>query len=393
MEKVYIVGAKRTPIGKFGGALATLSASQLGACAIRGALDHASADPSDVDLVLMGNVIQAGAGQNPANQASVAAGLSERTPAVTVNAVCGSGLSAINFAASEILAGQANLVVAGGMESMSQAPFVLKDLRQGHRLGDTEMSDTLLSDALTDAQGKYHMGVTAENLVSRYGITREQMDSFALHSHRKAVTAIEQGIFQDEIIPATVHVGNKRQIVAQDEAPRPDTSLDQLSRLRPVFKNDGSVTAGNSSGMNDGAAALVLASESVVRDKRLTPLAQWRDSTIVGVNPEIMGIGLAMASEELLQKNSLTPDKIDLFELNEAFAAQLLACEQLLQVDDSKVNIHGGSIALGHPVGASGARIAVTLIHSLLRHDRQRGLAALCVGGGMGVATLFERTW
>ena len=204
---------------------------------------------------------------------------------------------------------------------------------------------------------------------------------------------MNNGIFQDEIIPATVHVGNKRQIVAQDEAPRPDTSLDQLSRLRPVFKNDGSVTAGNSSGMNDGAAALVLASESVVRDKLLTPLAQWRDSTIVGVNPEIMGIGLAVASEELLQKNSLTPDKIDLFELNEAFAAQLLACEQLLQVDDSKVNIHGGSIALGHPVGASGARIAVTLIHSLLRHDRQRGLAALCVGGGMGVATLFERTW
>lgn len=392
MEKVYIVAAQRTPIGKFMGALSAKSASELGAAAIKAAVAKSKVPVNLIDQVLMGNVLQAGSGQNPARQASIGAGLDQSTPAITINDVCGSGLSSLNLAASLIQSGQANIVVAGGMESMTQAPYVLPKARQGYKFGNGELVDSMQHDALQDAWGGYAMGITAENVNEKYEITRQAQDEFSLHSHQKAVRAQENGAFDNEITPIKVKTRREEFKITKDEAPRADTSLDSLQKLKPVFKADGSVTAGNASGINDGAAALVLASESMVKELQLRPLAEWQASTIIGLDPALMGLGPYYAIKKLFKHSGLDKDQIDLFELNEAFAGQSIACEQLLGLDDDKVNPRGGAIALGHPVGCSGARIVVTLVHEMRDLHKQTGIASLCVGGGMGIATLLKNT-
>ncbi|KRN76850.1 thiolase family protein [Weissella minor] len=391
MAKVYIVGAKRTPIGKFGGSLASVSAQKLGALAIDAAITEADATKQlPIDQVLMGNVLQAGLGQNPARQASQLAGLGDAVPAMTLNDVCGSGLSAINTAVALINAGQADIMVAGGMESMSNAPYVLDKARFGYRMGDGQLKDTLLSDALTDAEGGFHMGITAENIAREYTVSREDMDEFAYQSHQKALQAIETGHFDQEITPVTIKTKKGEVVVNQDEGPRADTSIEKLQKLRPTFEDDGTVTAGNASGINDGAAAVVLASAAAVEKYDLTPLAEWVDASLVGLDPMRMGVGPYYAIQALMQKQPhLALSDIDTFELNEAFAAQALATNRLLKLDASHVNPHGGALALGHPVGASGARVLVTLINELKADSY--GIAALCIGGGMGVSTLVKK--
>ncbi|WP_419155590.1 thiolase family protein [Weissella minor] len=391
MAKVYIVGAKRTPIGKFGGSLASVSAQKLGALAINAAITEADATKQlPIDQVLMGNVLQAGLGQNPARQASQLAGLGDAVPAMTLNDVCGSGLSAINTAVALINAGQADIMVAGGMESMSNAPYVLDKARFGYRMGDGQLKDTLLSDALIDAEGGFHMGITAENIAREYTVSREDMDEFAYQSHQKALQAIETGHFDHEITPVTIKTKKGEVVVNQDEGPRADTSIEKLQKLRPTFEDDGTVTAGNASGINDGAAAVVLASAAAVEKYDLTPLAEWVDASLVGLDPMRMGVGPYYAIQALMQKQPhLALSDIDTFELNEAFAAQALATNRLLKLDASHVNPHGGALALGHPVGASGARVLVTLINELKADSY--GIAALCIGGGMGVSTLVKK--
>lgn len=390
VKRVFIVGAKRTPIGKFGGALASKTAAMLGGLAIEGALNQAQLPTeANVDQVFMGNVLQAGSGQNPARQASQLAGLGDGVPAVTMNDVCGSGLTSINLAAAMIQSGQADIMVAGGMESMSNAPYVLDKARFGYRLGDGMMRDTILSDALTDAEGDFHMGITAENVAQKYDISREAMDAFSLASHQKAAAAIERGDFDTEIVPVPVTVKRETTMVTQDEGPRPDSSLEKLARLKPAFQEDGRVTAGNASGINDGAAAIVLVSEDALEQYGLTALAEWQGASLVGLDPTLMGVGPYYAVDKLLGNADLTVDDINVFELNEAFAAQALASNQLLTVDEARVNPRGGAIALGHPVGASGARVLVSLIHEL--QPEERGVAALCIGGGMGVSALLTR--
>lgn len=394
MERVYIIGAKRTPIGKFGGALASLTASDLGSIAIKGSLDQTGLNSDQVNQVLMGNVVQAGQGQNPARQAALKAGLPIQVPSVTINDVCGSGLSSINMAAALIQAQQADIVIAGGMESMSNAPYVIDQARFGARLGDGKMRDALLSDALTDAQGGYHMGITAENVAKKYDISRAEIDDFSYQSHQKAIMAQDEHRFDDEIMPISMidRKGNSY-LCDQDEAPRRDTSLDKLAKLRPVYQEGGVVTAGNASGLNDGAAAVVLISESKMRELGLEPLAQWQASAIVGLEPELMGIGSYYAVEKLLNDHpEFKQSDVDYFELNEAFASQSVAVNnKLLGLDSKIVNPNGGSIALGHPVGASGSRILVTLLYELIHDDKKTGVAALCVGGGMGVSALITR--
>lgn len=388
VKRVFIVGAKRTPIGKFGGALASQTAVELGGFAIEGALAQADLPETlMVDQVFMGNVIQAGAGQNPARQASQLAGLGDGVPAVTLNDVCGSGLTSINMAAAMIQSGQADVMVAGGMESMSNAPYVLDKARFGYRLGDGTMRDALLADALTDANEGFPMGITAENVADKYDVNREEMDEFSLLSHQKASEARDAGYFDAEIVPVPVKMKKETVMVTQDEGPRPDSSLEKLARLKPAFQEDGLVTAGNASGINDGAAAVVLVSEDTLLANGLTPLAEWQGASLVGVDPKLMGIGPYYAIDKLLKDNQLTIEDIDTFELNEAFAAQAIASNKLLGLDSARVNPHGGAIALGHPVGASGARILVTLIHEL--QPNERGIAALCIGGGMGVSALI----
>lgn len=390
MEKVYIVAAQRTPIGKFNGQLASKSAVELGAIAIKAAVKKAGLRGEQVDQVLMGNVIQAGTGQNPARQASMKAGLGQGVPAITINDVCASGLSSINLAASLIRAGQARVIIAGGMESMSQAPYVLPRARNGYRFGNGTLLDAMQSDALNDVYGHYPMGMTAENINDRYHITREQQDQFALTSHQQAVKAQENGCFTKEIVPVTVAKKHEQVIVDIDEAPRRDTSLAALAKLKPVFKPDGSVTAGNASGINDGGAALVLASASAVEEYRLTPLAEWQESAVVGIDPAVMGLGPYYAINKLFEQQKITAADIDTFEINEAFATQALVCEDLLHLDPRKVNPWGGAIALGHPVGCSGARIVVTMIHEMIADQHETGIATLCVGGGMGEATFLK---
>ena len=382
MEKVYIVAAQRTPIGKFNGQLASKSAVELGAIAIKAAVEKAKLSGNDIDQVLMGNVIQAGTGQNPARQASMAAGLGEQVPAITINDVCASGMSSVNLAASLIRAGQANVIVAGGMESMSQAPYVLPKARNGYRLGNGTLLDAMQSDALNDVYGGYPMGITAENINDKYQITRRQQDEFALLSHQRAVKAQKAGYFDSEIVPVEVKL---------DEAPRPDTSLVALAKLKPAFKSDGSVTAGNASGINDGGAALVLASESAVNQLGLTPLAEWQGSTVVGLDPALMGLGPYYAINKLLKNQQMAADDVDTYEINEAFATQALVCQELLHLDPNAVNPWGGAIALGHPVGCSGARIIVTMINEMHWDNHELGIASLCVGGGMGEAVLLKK--
>lgn len=391
MEKVYIVAAQRTPIGKFGGALAPVSAVQLGAVAIKAAVAKSGLDPQVIDRVLMGNVIQAGSGQNPARQAAIAAGINQSVPAITVNDVCASGLSSINLGASLIQSGQANIVVAGGMESMSRAPYLLQRAREGYRFGDGQLVDALQKDGLNDAWGGYPMGITAENVSDRYQVSRDEQDRFALTSHRRAVAAQQRHAFDEEIVPVPVKTRKKEYVVDHDEAPRPDTSLEALGKLRPAFKDGGSVTAGNSSGLNDGGAAVILASATAVEQYHLQPLAQWMASALVGLDPAVMGLGPYYAINKLFQTTGKTVDDVDIFELNEAFASQALVCQRLLHVPDEKLNPYGGAIALGHPLGCSGARILVTLVHQLRAIGKHTGVASLCVGGGMGAATLIKR--
>lgn len=390
MEKVYVVAGQRTPIGKFNGQLASKSAVELGAIAIKAVVKKAQIDPEKIDQVLMGNVIQAGTGQNPARQAAMAAGLGEQVPAITINDVCASGLSSINLAASLIRSGQAQVIVAGGMESMSQAPYVLPKARTGYRFGNGTLLDAMQSDALTDVYGNYPMGITAENVNDRYNITREQQDEFALQSHQQAVAAQDAGRFKDEIVPVEVQQKHGSIMVDTDEAPRRDTSMTALSKLKPVFKKGGSVTAGNSSGINDGGAALVLASATAIKQYGLTPLAEWVASSIVGLDPAVMGLGPYYAINKLFNEQNITADDIDTFEINEAFAAQAIVCENLLHLDLAKVNPWGGAIALGHPVGCSGARIMVTMLHEMIADQHKTGIATLCVGGGMGEATFLK---
>lgn len=394
MEKreAVIVSAVRTPIGSFNGALKAVSAPELGAVAIRSALGKAGVKADQVDEVIMGNVLQAGLGQNPARQAAVKAGIPDSVSSFTVNKVCGSGLKAVHLAAQAILAGDADIIVAGGMENMSQAPFLLKNAREGFRMGDQKLVDSMISDGLWCAFNDYHMGITAENLCSRYGIERSEQDEFAARSQEKAVQAIESGRFKDEIVPVEVPQRKGEPLLFDtDEYPKKGTTAEKLGNLRPAFKKDGSVTAGNSSGINDGAAAVVVMSRQKAEELHIKPLVSIRANANAGVDPGIMGIGPVAAVKKALDRAGLSLEDIQLIEANEAFAAQSLAVDRELHFNQDVLNVNGGAIALGHPIGASGARILVTLIHEMQKREAKTGLATLCIGGGQGVATIVER--
>ncbi len=391
MAVAVIVSAVRTPIGRFGGALKELPAWRVGAVAVAEALRRAGVEPSVVDDVILGNVLQAGQGMNPARRAAMAAGVPESVPAMTINMVCGSGLRAVASAAQAITLGEAEVVVAGGMESMSQAPYLLTGARFGYRLGHATLVDSMLADGLTDAFYDCHMGVTAENIAQEYRISREEQDRYALESQRRAARAWEAGAFQEEIVPVEVPGPRGSEWFERDEHPRPETTLEALQRLRPAFLSEGTVTAGNASGINDGAAALVVMSEERARRLGLQPLAAIRSWAWAGVSPRVMGLGPIPAVREALARAGLRVEEIDLFEINEAFAAQVLAVKRELGIESTKLNIYGGAIALGHPIGASGARVLVTLLHALRRTGGRYGAAALCIGGGMGIAMIVER--
>ena len=384
---IVIISATRTAIGKFGGQFSSISAVELGTAAAKSAIQKGNIDPTLIDTVIFGQVLQAGLGQNPARQVALNSGLSHTSTALTVNEVCGSGLKSILLAAQAIRLGDAKIVLAGGMENMSLAPHLLPN-RFATKNGNCTMIDALFHDGLTDAFSNEAMGITAENLVKKYGFTREQLDEFAAQSQQKAYQAQQNGAFDKEITP--IEIPNKKTkqmvIIDKDESIRPETTVESLSALRPVFKTDGVVTAGNSSGINDGAAALILTTREVANTLNLPILATLTGYAEAGVAPSIMGIGPVPAIEKLIQRTHIPLDRVDLFELNEAFAAQSLAVIKDLKINPEKVNVHGGAIALGHPIGASGARIVVTLIHALQQRQLQTGIASLCVGGGMGVA-------
>lgn len=391
-KKVVLAGACRTAIGKMGGALSNTPAADLGAIVIKEALNRAGVKPEQVDEVLMGCVIQAAQGQNVARQASIKAGLPIEVPAVTLNVVCGSGLNCVNQAAAMIKAGQADIVVAGGMENMSMAPYAMTKARFGYRMNNATIIDTMVNDALTDAFNHYHMMITAENICDRWNLTREELDEFSANSQQKAEKAMAEHKFDDEIVPVPVKV--KKEIVEfkVDEGPRPGTTVETLAKLRCCSgKEGGMVTAGNASGINDGAAAIVVMSEEKAKELGVTPMATWVQGALAGVEPEIMGIGPVAATRKVMEKTGLTVDDMDLIEANEAFAAQSVAVAKELGFDMSKVNVNGGAVALGHPVGASGCRILVTLLHEMQKRDAKKGLATLCIGGGMGCATIVER--
>ena len=391
-KKVVLAGACRTAIGKMGGALSNTPAAELGSIVIKEALNRAGVKPEQVDEVLMGCVIQAAQGQNVARQASIKAGLPIEVPAVTLNVVCGSGLNCVNQAAAMIMAGQADIVVAGGMENMSMAPYAMTKARFGYRMNNATIVDTMVNDALTDAFNHYHMMITAENICDRWNLTREELDEFSANSQQKAEKAMAEHKFDDEIVPVPVKV--KKQIVEfkVDEGPRPGTTVETLAKLRCCSgKEDGMVTAGNASGINDGAAAIVVMSEEKAKELGVTPMATWVQGALAGVEPEIMGIGPVAATRKVMERTGLTVDDMDLIEANEAFAAQSVAVARDLGFDMSKVNVNGGAVALGHPVGASGCRILVTLLHEMQKRDAKKGLATLCIGGGMGCATIVER--
>lgn len=391
MTEVAIISACRTPIGNYGGTLANISAVELGAIVIREAVQRAQIEPDQVDEVLMGGVLTAGLGQNVARQAAIEAGLPESTVASTVNNVCGSGLKSVNIAVAMIRNGDAEVMVVGGMENMSASPYLLEKARFGYRMNDGVLVDSMIRDGLSDAFGQYHMGITAENLVDKYELTREEMDTFAYESQMKAKAAQEQNRFKEEIVPVHIKERKREFDFDQDEYPRHDSSLESLAKLRPAFKKDGSVTAGNSSGINDGAAALLIMSLDKAKELGLKPMAILRTGVSIALDPAIMGMGPYYAVSKLMEKSGLTVDDIDLFELNEAFAAQAIPSVRELGLDSEKVNVNGGAIALGHPIGASGARVLVTLVHEMAKRESKLGVASLCIGGGMGVATLVER--
>ena len=391
MKKIVIASACRTAIGKFGGSLANVPAAELGSIVIKEALNRANVKPEQVDHVYMGCVIQAGLGQNVARQASLKAGLPIETPAVTVNVVCGSGLNCVNMAAQMIEAGDADIVVAGGMENMDMAPFAMMKGRYGYRMGNATLVDTMVNDALWDAFNNYHMGITAENVAEQWHLTREMLDEFSANSQQKCEKAMAEGKFKDEIVPVEVKGKKGSVIVDTDEGPRPGTTVETLARLKPAFKKDGIVTAGNASGINDGAAAIVVMSEEKAKELGVKPMATWVGGALGGVDPSIMGVGPVAAVNKLMKKLDMKVADMDLIEANEAFAAQSLAVGHDLEFDPAKLNVNGGAIALGHPVGASGCRILVTLLHEMQRRDAKTGLATLCIGGGMGCATVVKR--
>jgi len=395
MKKVVLAGACRTAIGKMGGALSNVPTAELGAIVIKEALNRAGVKPEQVDHVYMGCVLQAALGQNVARQASLKAGLPVTTPAVTVNVVCGSGLNCVNMAAQMIEAGDADIVVAGGAENMSMAPFALPKARFGYRMGypmgKSDLVDVMVNDGLWDVFNNYHMGITAENVAEQWGLTREQLDEFAAGSQQKACAAIESGRFKDEIVPVPVKVKKETVMFDKDEGPRPGTTAEGLAKLKPAFKKDGIVTAGNSSGINDGAAAIVVMSEEKAKELGVKPMATWVAGALGGVDPSIMGVGPVASTKKVFAKTGLTIKDIDLVEANEAFAAQSLAVAHDLEFDSSKLNVNGGAVALGHPIGASGCRILVTLLHEMAKRDAKTGLATLCIGGGMGCSTIVKR--
>ncbi|KAF0864361.1 acetyl-CoA C-acetyltransferase [Pseudomonas sp. LD120] len=392
MQDVVIVAATRTAVGSFQGSLAGIPAVDLGAAVIRQLLAQTGIDPAQVDEVIMGQVLTAGAGQNPARQAAIKAGLPHAVPAMTLNKVCGSGLKALHLAAQAIRCGDAEVMIAGGQENMSLSNYVLPGARTGLRMGHSPMIDSMISDGLWDAFNDYHMGITAENLVDKYGISREAQDAFAAASQQKAVAAIEAGRFVDEITPILIPQRKGEPLsFATDEQPRPGTTAEALAKLKPAFKKDGSVTAGNASSLNDGAAAVMLMSVSKARALGLPVLARIAAYANAGVDPAIMGIGPVSATRRCLDKAGWTLDQLDLIEANEAFAAQALSVGKELEWDASKVNVNGGAIAIGHPIGASGCRILVTLLHEMIKRDDKKGLATLCIGGGQGVALAIER--
>ena len=391
-KKVVLAGACRTAIGKMGGGLSTTPAAKLGSIVIEEALKRAGVPKDAVDHVYMGCVIQAAQGQNVARQASINAGLPIETPAVTINVVCGSGLDAVNQAAQMIKAGDADIVVAGGMENMSMAPYALTKARFGYRMNNSTMIDTMVNDALTDAFNQYHMMITAENVAEQWNLTREELDEFSANSQQKCEKAMKEGKFKDEIVPVEVKQRKQTVVVDTDEGPRAGSTVETLAGLKCCSgKEGGVVTAGNASGINDGAAAVVVMSEEKAQELGVTPMATFVGGALGGVAPEIMGVGPIAATNKVMEKTGLTVDDMDLIEANEAFAAQSVAVAKDLNFDMDKVNVNGGAIALGHPVGASGCRILVTLLHEMQKRDAKKGLATLCIGGGMGCATIVER--
>lgn len=392
MREVVIVSAARTAIGTFNGSLSSLSAQELGSIIIKAVLERAHLVGETIDEVILGNVLQAGLGQNPARQASVKAGIPVEVPSFTINKVCGSGLKAVNLAAQSIMAGDADIIVAGGMESMTNAPYLLDSkARWGYRMGNSKLTDVMIQDGLWCAFNDYHMGITAENVAAKYGITREEQDQLSFESQSKAIKAIDSGAFKEEIVPVVIKGKKGATVFDTDEFPKRETTAASLSGLRTAFKKEGgTVTAGNASGINDGAAALVVMSAEKAKALGLKPLARIIGYGSGGVDPSIMGMGPVSATQKALSKAGLTIKDIDLFEANEAFAAQFLAVGKELGLPKEKINVHGGAIALGHPIGASGARILVTLLHAMQQRGAKRGLATLCIGGGQGTATIIE---
>ncbi|HLR54510.1 MAG TPA: acetyl-CoA C-acetyltransferase [Pseudogracilibacillus sp.] len=392
MNEAVIVSALRTPIGSFSGTLKDISATELGAKTITAILEETKVDVDAIDEVIMGNVLQAGLGQNPARQAAIKAGLPQSTAAYTINKVCGSGLKAVHLAAQSIMLGDADIIVAGGMENMSQAPYLMPKAREGYRMGDQKVVDSMIKDGLWCAFNDYHMGVTAENICDAYNLTREEQDEFASASQMKAAQATEAGKFKDEIVPISIPKRKGDPVIFDtDEYIKPDTTTEKLSNLRPAFKKDGSVTAGNASGINDGAAAVLVMSRKKAEELGLTPLATICANASAAIDPSVMGLGPISATKKALEKAELSVADLDLIEANEAFASQSLAVGKDLDFNPNIVNVNGGAIALGHPIGASGTRILVTLIHELERREATYGLATLCIGGGQGVATIIKK--
>ena len=390
-RKVVLAGACRTAIGVMGGQFANTSAVELGTIVIKEALKRAGVSPDQVDEVYMGNVIQAGNGQNPARQAAVYAGIPNEVPATTINVLCGSGLHCVNLAAKLIAAGDADIIVAGGMENMTMAPYMLRNGRYGYRMGNATIEDAMIKDGLTDAFHNYHMGITAENICEQWGLTREELDEFAAWSQNKCEKAMAEGKFKDEIVPVEVKKKKETILVDTDEGPRKGITKEGLAKLRPAFKKDGMVTAGNASGINDGAAALIVMSEEKAKELGVTPMATWIGGELAGCDPAIMGIGPIYSTRKVMNKLGMEIGDFDLIEANEAFAAQSVAVGKDLGFDLSKLNVNGGAIALGHPVGCSGARILVSLLYEMQKEDVHTGLATLCVGGGMGCSAVVKR--
>ena len=391
MEEVVIVAAGRTAVGKFGGSLAKIPASELGAHVIKGLLAQTGIDPNLISEAILGQVLTAAVGQNPARQAVIKAGLPTSIPAYTINKVCGSGLKATHLAAQAIKCGDASIIIAGGQENMSAAPHAMNGSRDGFRMGDFKMIDTMIVDGLWDVYNQYHMGITAENVAKKYEISRTEQDEFALHSQLKAEAAQKAGKFKDEILPLEIASKKGSTVFDSDEYIKPGSTIESLSGLRPAFNKEGTVTAGNASGINDGAAAVIMMSASQAKALGLKPLARIKAYASSGLDPAIMGMGPVSASRLCLKKAGWTPQDLDLMEINEAFAAQAIAVNRDMGWDTSKINVNGGAIAIGHPIGASGARILVTLLHEMARRDAKKGLASLCIGGGMGVALAVER--